>query len=483
MSNSAETTSKRPLRVAIVGAGPAGVYAADILTKSNEVKDGDFEVSIDLFEAYPAPYGLIRYGVAPDHPRIKGIVNALHKVLDRGDIRFLGNVTYGRDLTLHDFRAFYDAVIFSTGAIRDAELDIPGVGLEGSFGGADFVSWYDGHPDVPRDWPLDAREIAVIGNGNVALDVARMLVKHADDLLVTEIPDNVYQALKGSPVTDVHVFGRRGPAQVKFTPLELRELSHARDVDIVLYPEDFEFDEASDSAIRGNNQIRTMVNTLTNWLVEEHAEAEVPSSRRLHLHFLHSPVEIHDGATSPGKVTGIKFERMQLDGTGNVKGTGQFLDYPVGAVYRAIGYHGSALDELEFDTRRGVIPNEGGRVLDAGGTPVPGIYATGWIKRGPVGLIGHTKGDALETIGFLLEDRLTLPPAQNPDPQAIIELLEERGIEYTTWAGWNKLDAHELALGAEWSAASAAATGPTTAVVRERVKVVPREEMVKISRG
>src|SRR4029453_13084644 len=171
VSNSAATTPKRPLRVAIVGAGPAGVYAADILTKSNEVKDGDFEVSIDLFEAYPAPYGLIRYGVAPDHPRIKGIVNALHKVLDRGVIRFLGNGTYGRDLTLHDFRAFYDVVIFSQRPIQAAALSIAGTGLEVAFGGADFVSWYDGHPDVPRDWPLDAKEIAVIGNGNVALDV------------------------------------------------------------------------------------------------------------------------------------------------------------------------------------------------------------------------------------------------------------------------------------------------------------------------
>ncbi|MFF2316338.1 FAD-dependent oxidoreductase [Arthrobacter sp. NPDC058097] len=478
MSNTAESTAKRPLRVAIVGAGPAGVYAADILTKSNEVKDGDFEVSIDLFEAYPAPYGLIRYGVAPDHPRIKGIVNALHKVLDRGDIRFLGNVTYGRDLTMHDFRAFYDAVIFSTGAIKDADMEIPGIGLEGSFGAADFVSWYDGHPDVSREWPLDAKEIAVIGNGNVALDVARMLVKHADELLVTEIPDNVYRGLKNSPVTDVHVFGRRGPAQVKFTPLELRELSHARDVDIVLYPEDFEFDEASDDAIRSNNQTKTMVNTMTNWLVEEHAEAEQPSSRRLHLHFLHSPVEIYDDGGS-GKVAGIKFERMQLDGTGNVKGTGEFIDYPVQAVYRAIGYHGSALDELEYDAKRGVIPNEGGRVLDADGNPVPGIYTTGWIKRGPVGLIGHTKGDALETIGFLLEDRLTLPPAQNPDPQAIIDLLEERGIEYTTWEGWNKLNAHEAALGASWTEAAEADGG----VVRERIKVVPREEMIQISRG
>ncbi len=453
------------------------MYAADILTKSNEVKDGDVEVSIDLFEAYPAPYGLIRYGVAPDHPRIKGIVNALHKVLDRGDIRFLGNVTYGRDLTLHDFRAFYDAVIFSTGAIKDADLNIPGIELEGSFGGADFVSWYDGHPDVPREWPLDAKEVAVIGNGNVALDVARMLSKHADDLLVTEIPDNVYAALKASPVTDVHVFGRRGPAQIKFTPLELRELSHSNDVDIVLYPEDFEFDEASDEAIRSNNQIKTMVNTLTNWLVEEHAEAEQPSSRRLHLHFLHSPVEIvsEDGS---GKVSSIKFERMKLDGTGNVKGTGEFVDYPIQAVYRAIGYHGSPLDELEYDARRGVIPNDGGRVLDADGKPVPGIYATGWIKRGPVGLIGHTKGDALETIGCLLEDRRTLPPAENPDPQAIINLLEERGIEYTTWEGWNKLDAHELALGAEWTAEN-----PDAGVARERIKVVPREDMIEISRG
>jgi len=476
VSNS-ENSSTRPLRVAIIGAGPAGVYAADILSKSSEVKDGHLEVSIDLFEAYPAPYGLIRYGVAPDHPRIKGIVNALHKVLDRGDIRFFGNVTYGRDLTLHDFRSFYDAVIFSTGAIKDADLAIPGIELEGSYGGADFVSWYDGHPDVSREWPLEAKEIAVIGNGNVALDVARMLSKHADDLLVTEIPDNVYAGLKNSPVTDVHVFGRRGPAQVKFTPLELRELSHCNDVDIVLYPEDFEFDEASDEAIRSNNQIKTMVNTLTNWLVEEHTESEQPSSRRLHLHFLHSPVEIVSENGS-GKVSGIKFERMQLDGTGNVKGTGEFVDYPVQAVYRAIGYHGSALDELEYDARRGVIPNDGGRVLGADGKPVPGVYTTGWIKRGPVGLIGHTKGDALETIGFLLEDRLSLPPAETPDPQAIVDLLEERGIEYTTWEGWNKLDAHEVALGAAWTVGN-----PAAGVVRERIKVVPREDMIGISRA
>ncbi|WP_400158498.1 FAD-dependent oxidoreductase [Arthrobacter sp. BPSS-3] len=468
-------TPARPLRVAVIGAGPAGVYAADILTKSEAVTSGALTVSIDLFDRYPAPYGLIRYGVAPDHPRIKGIVNALHKVLDRGDIRFFGNVDFGTDLTLADLRTHYDAVIFATGAIKDADLNIPGIDLEGSFGGADFVSWYDGHPDVPREWPLEAKEIAVIGNGNVALDVARILSKHADDLLVTEIPDNVYEGLKASPVTDVHVFGRRGPAQVKFTPLELRELSHSKDVDIVLYAEDFEFDEASDEAIQSNNQIKTMVGTLTNWIAEQPEDlSELTASRRLHLHFLHSPVEIHDDPAHPGKVTGMTFERMQLEGTGNARGTGEFVDYPVQAVYRAIGYFGSALPEVDFDHSKGVIPNEGGRVLDTAGSPVPGIYATGWIKRGPVGLIGHTKGDALETITLLLEDRETLPAAPAPAPDAIVALLEGRGTGFTTWEGWLALDAHERDLGGR-----AADAG----LRRERIKVVPRDEMVEISRA
>jgi len=459
------TTETSPLRVAIIGAGPAGVYAADILTKA----DREFDVSIDLFDAYPAPYGLIRYGVAPDHPRIKGIVTALHKVLDRGDIRFLGNVTFGRDITLEDLKKHYHAVIFATGAIKDAPMNIPGIELEGSYGAADFVSWYDGQPDVPREWPLDAQQIAVIGNGNVALDVARVLSKHADDLLVTEIPDNVYQGLKNSPVTDVHVFGRRGPAQIKFTPLELRELSHSRDVDIVLYPEDFEFDEASDEAIKTNNQVKTMVNTLTNWIVEDQ---DTGASRRLHLHFLHNPIEI---LGEDGKVVGMKFERQELDGTGNVRGTGEIIEYPIQAVYRAIGYFGSELDGVPFDERRGVITNVGGRVVDADQQHLPGLYTTGWIKRGPVGLIGHTKGDALETIGNLLEDSASLPTPEAPSEESVIQLLEERNIEFTTWEGWNKLDAYERELGAK-----ATASGP---VARERVKVVPREEMVSISRA
>ncbi|GAB3520855.1 FAD-dependent oxidoreductase [Arthrobacter monumenti] len=458
----------RPLRIAIIGAGPAGIYAADMLAKSEQVQSGDIKVSLDLFDRYPAPYGLIRYGVAPDHPRIKGIVKALHKVLDRGDVRFFGNVEYGTDLTLADLREHYDAVIFATGAIEDADLNIPGIELDGSFGAAQFVSWYDGHPDAGRHWPLQARQVAVLGNGNVALDVARMLSKHADDLLETEIPDNVYRALKDSPVTDVHVFGRRGPAQVKFTPLELRELSHSKDVDIVLYPDDFEFDAASDEAVRSNNQVKNMVGTLTNWVAEEQ---DTGASRRLHLHFLHNPVEI---TGVDGEVNGIRFERNGLDGSGGVRGTGEYLDYPVQAVYRAVGYFGSALPEVGFDHSKGIIPNDGGRILDRDGAPAAGLYATGWIKRGPVGLIGHTKGDALETINHLLEDADGLTPAGIRDEGAVVELLDSRGIEYTGWDGWLALDAHERQLGE-----AASVDGP---LARERVKVVPRADMVSISR-
>lgn len=463
-------TEQRPLRVAVIGSGPAGVYAADLLTKAEDVAEGRVQVSIDIFDRYPAPFGLIRYGVAPDHPRIKGIVNSLHKIMDNGEqLRFFGNVEYGTDLSLAELREHYDAVVFATGAYFDASLHVPGVDLEGSYGAADFVAWYDGHPDVSRQWPLEAKEIAVLGNGNVALDVARVLSKHAEDLLSTEIPENVYEGLKQSPVTDVHVFGRRGPAQMKFTPLELRELAKSRDVDIVLYDEDLQYDEASEAAIESNNQVKAMVKTVKKWQ-QEQAERTEHASRRLHLHFLQSPAEIVGDAQ--GKVCAIRMERNELDGAGSIRPTGETVEYPVQAVYRAIGYHGSELPEVGYDRRRGVIPNAGGRVLDETGNPVTGLYATGWIKRGPVGLIGSTKSDALETVGHLLEDRaFTAPRAERQD---VVRLLEEKGLEYTTWEGWQALDQHEQQLG---SASQDAEGNP-----RKRVKVVPREEMVRISR-
>ncbi|MGA1827313.1 FAD-dependent oxidoreductase [Microbacterium sp.] len=448
------------LRVAIVGAGPAGIYAGNILAHS--VSDAGGTVVIDLFDSLPAPYGLIRYGVAPDHPRIKGIVNSLHEMLDAGSIRFIGNVEVGRDLTIDDLQERYDAVILATGAIRDAALDIPGIDLPGSHGAADFVAWFDGHPDVPREWPLDAAAVAVVGNGNVALDVARMLAKHSVDLRSTEVPDNVLAGLEGSAVTDVHVFGRRGPLDVKFTPIELRELGEVRDVDIVLADEDFaELELAAGSS----NQLKVILRTFQAW----RTRGTTGASRRLHLHFWHAPVSV----LGEERVEGMRFERTaaDADADGIVRATGELRDIPVQAVYRAVGYYGTPVAGAPFDAVRGVIPNAQGRVIDTAANALPGLYATGWIKRGPVGLIGHTKSDAMETIGHLVADAIAgvlAAPAVDGD---VLDLLDERDIAFTTWDGWLALDAHERQLGAAHTH------------TRERVKVVPRDEQVEISRA
>ncbi|WP_454086116.1 FAD-dependent oxidoreductase [Georgenia sp. Marseille-Q6866] len=450
----------KPLRVALIGAGPAGIYAADILSKAG------LEVSIDLYERLPAPFGLVRYGVAPDHPRIKQIIVALQKILARGDIRLVGNVDVGTDVSMEELRQHYDAVIISTGADKDAPLPIPGIDLPGSYGAADFVSWYDGHPDVPRTWPLEAQSVAVLGVGNVALDVARILAKHVEDLMPTEVPANVVEGLRQSPVTDVHVFGRRGPAQVKFTPLELRELGKVPDVDVIVYEEDFEFDEGSEAAIRSTNQTKQVVKTLTDWTLRD--PEELTASRRIHLHFLHRPVEI----LGTDRVEGIRTERTELVGDGTVRGTGVFVDTPVQAVYRAVGYFSSPIDGVAFDHVAGVVPNDEGRVLDEDGEIVTGLYATGWIKRGPVGLIGSTKSDAQQTIAHLVADAeagRVAPGSAPADPDALIAALEERGVPTTSWSGWELLDAYERSLG--------------EAEGRERVKVVPRDEMTRVSRG
>jgi ferredoxin--NADP+ reductase len=446
------------LRLAIVGAGPAGIYAADLIIKS-ELRD--FDVSIDLFDLLPAPYGLVRYGVAPDHPRIKGIIRALYEVLDRGDIRFFGNVEYGKDITLDDLKKHYNAVIFSTGAVKDANLNIPGIDLGGSFGAAAFVNWYDAHPDFERSWDLSAKEIAVLGNGNVALDVARVLSKPAEAMLSTDIPDNVYQGLRASQATDVHVFGRRGPAQVKFSPLELREAVHIEGVDTIVYDEDFLYDEGSQKAIDSNNQTRVMVKTL-----EELRSNEITGAkRRLHLHFFSAPVEILE---RDGKVAGIKIERTQLDGTGNVKPTGEFREFPIQAVYRAVGYFGSELSEVPFDEKAGVIPNDKGRVLDSDGKHIQGVYATGWIKRGPVGLIGHTKSDAIETIAQIIEDKNNWWSPASPSEDSITELLTSRKIDFVGWPEWLRIDAEEKRLG--------------EAQERERIKLVEREDFLTVAK-
>ncbi len=450
----------RPLRVGIVGAGPAGIYAADLLTKDESLSASGTSVSIDILDKLPSPYGLVRYGVAPDHPRIKQIQGALHKILDKPEITFYGNVEYGVDLKLEDLRHHYDAVVFATGSDRDRPLDIPGVDLPGSHGAADFVFWYDSHPDVDPSWHVDGTSVAVIGAGNVAVDVARILAKDADDLLSTDITDNVYEGLRAKKITDVHVFARRGIAQCKATPMELRELDKQPGVEVLVYPEDFDMDEGSLAACEESNQVKTNVKVLQNWAIRDPRGAE----RRLHLHFLHSPVEI----LGEDKVTGLRTERMELAGDGSVKGTGEYVDTEVQAVYRAIGYLGSPLVDLPFDEDRGVVPNDGGRVLDLDEKPVDGVYATGWIKRGPVGLIGHTKGDALETVTNLVSDRDSFTPAVEPDPAAFRALLTERGVEYTTWEGWQRIEAREEELGAERG--------------RKRLKLLTREEQTNVAR-
>ncbi|CRK52325.1 Ferredoxin--NADP(+) reductase [Rhodococcus sp. RD6.2] len=452
------TDQNRPLRVAIIGAGPAGIYAADALMKSDTASDRG--VSIDLFERMPAPFGLIRYGVAPDHPRIKGIITALHKVLDKPQVRLLGNLDYGTDITLDDLRTFYDAVIFSTGANADRALNIPGIDLDGSYGAADFVSWYDGHPDVPREWPLEAEKVAVLGVGNVALDIARVLAKTGDELLPTEIPANVYEGLKGNKAVEVHVFGRRGPAQAKFTPLELRELDHSPTIEVIVDPEDIDYDEGSEAARRGSKQVDMVANTLQDWAIRDAGDRP----HKLFLHFFESPTEV---LGEDGKVVGLRTERTELDGTGNVRGTGKFNDWDVQAVYRAVGYLSQNIAKLPFDEQAGTVPNEAGRVLDEDGKHIDATYVTGWIKRGPVGLIGHTKGDANETIACLLADAPNFAGAPNPDENAIIEFLEGKKLPYTTWDGWYRLDAHERSLGEPEG--------------RERIKVVERDDMLRAS--
>ena len=444
----------RKIRVAVIGAGPAGIYASDILTSEYEA------ARVDLFDRLPAPYGLVRYGVAPDHPRIKEIIKALRRVLSRPEIRFIGNVHYGTDLTLAELRRHYDAVIFSTGARRDRPLDIPGIDLPGSYGAADFVSWYDGHPDAPRSWPLEARDVAVLGAGNVALDIARMLAKPADEQLGTEIAGNVYRGLALNKATDIHVFARRGPAQIKFSPMEFRELSHSPSVDVIVHPEGFEIDEASQKAINSTKSIKLVVDTMMKYMDREPTGA----AHRIHIHLCQSPVAV----LGTDAVAGLRTERTELMGDGNVRGTGEFTDWPVQAVYRAVGYQSSHLADLPFDHHAAVVPNDAGRVLDSDWTVIEATYVTGWVKRGPIGLIGHTKSDAAETIASLLADLPAIPGPEVGDPDAILAHLAGSGVNYTTWAEWERLDAHEVALGAEQG--------------RDRVKVVPRDEMISAGR-
>lgn len=459
----------RPLRVAVIGSGPAGVYASDALMKSST------DVEVDLFEKMPAPFGLIRYGVAPDHPRIKGIIMALHRVMEKPELRLFSNVEFGKDITLDELKEHYDAVIFATGAVGDRALPTPGADLPEHFGAGEFVGFYDGNPLFERTWDLSAESVAVVGVGNVALDVSRILAKTGEELHVTEIPDNVYEVLKTNKAEEVHVFGRRGPAQAKFTPLELKELDYSPNVEVVVDPRDIDYDSSSEIMRRESKITDQVCTILENYAIREPKNAP----HKLYIHFFESPVEIlsEKGADGEQHVTGLRTQRMEYDGAGGLRPTGETTDWKVGAVYSAVGYRSDALPGIPFDNVKNVISNVGGRVIESDNTEdeaaeaITGLYTTGWVRRGPVGLIGNTKGDANEAVANLLADAAEgkkFNPSK-PELSAVNELLESKGINYLDWEGWRKLDAAERAAG--------------EAEGRERKKYVEWDEMVTHSKG
>jgi ferredoxin/flavodoxin---NADP+ reductase len=433
-----------------VGSGPSGIYAAQSLQKHAPEVGG---VEVDVIDRLPCPYGLVRYGVAPDHEKIKSITLALRKVLETEGIRFLGNVDIGIDLSMEELHQHYDSIVMAYGAAIDRRLGIEGEELPGSFSATDFVAWYSGHPDTQIDrFALDATDVVVVGVGNVAVDVARILAKTAGDLRPTDLPDHVLDVLTASRVTDIHVLGRRGPAQAKFTTKELRELGELVNADVVVREEELVLDEASEQTIATDANQRRNLQVLRGWAAQE------PSGkpRRIHLRFLVRPTVV----LGTDRVEGVTVERTALDGTGNVTGTGVLETIPAQMVLRSVGYRGRGLAGLPFDEHNGTIPHTAGRVM-RDGKPVPGEYVAGWIKRGPTGVIGTNKSDANETITSLIADAPTLQPAPERDRQALPKLLADRGVDVVDWQGWVCIDEAEIALG--------------KAQGRDRIKIAERD--------
>ncbi len=430
-------------RVAIVGSGPAGVYAVEALTRRGDV-------AVDVFDRLPSPFGLVRYGVAPDHPKIRSISAALTGVLEHPDVRFLGNVDVGRDISLAELRSYYDAILVASGAAVDRRLGVPGEDLAGSFSATEFVAWYNGHPDAPIDaFTVDARSVAVVGMGNVAVDVVRLLAKTADDLRSTDMPDHVLAVLERSHVTDIHMVGRRGPAHAKFTTRELRELGEIANADVLVDEAELELDPVSEQLLATQPATRRNLDVLRGWATRQ------PSGRprRLHLRFWQRPVEV----VGDRRVAGLRTEHTQLDEAGNVVGTGHIFTIDAQMVLRSVGYRGLPVPGLPFDERTATVPNDEGRVVGTKG-PETGLYVAGWIKRGPTGVIGTNKHDARQTVASMLEDAPNLPPAPVRDPEAVLALLAERGVVAVDWAGWLAIELAEVELGQQRGSARARIT-------------------------
>ena len=448
--------------MAIVGAGPAGLFTAEAL-----LKVPDLVCAIDIFNRLPTPYGLVREGVAPDHPSIKKVTGKFDRILAEPSVRYFGNVTFGEDVARGDLLRHYHQVVYATGAQSDRRLGIPGEDLAGSHPATEFVAWYNGHPDfADRSFDLSCERAVVVGNGNVAVDVARILVTHPERLAETDIADHALDALRHSRVREVVMLGRRGPAQGKFTTVELKELGRLPGVGLVVSPADLELDPAS-AAEAARSRVATKNLEVLRALA---GRDPVASERRLELRFRASPIEILGPG---GQVEAVRVERNRLLKTGSgyirSEGTGQVDTLETGLVLRSVGYRGVPLTGVPFDPERNLIPNLAGRVQEGPGGPVvSGEFVVGWIKRGPSGIIGTNKPDAVETVAAM-RDELESGRGRDPDdatPQAIVELLEQRAVRYVSFDDWRKLDDLETMEGRKCG--------------RPRVKVVRVERMLEV---
>ena len=458
-------TESDPLRVAIIGSGPAAFYVAERLFKLRE--DG---VTVDMFERLPAPFGLVRYGVAPDHQKIKQVSRVFARLADRPGFRYFGNVAYGADLTLADIRSHFHQVCFATGAQTDRRLGIPGEDLPRSHPATAFVAWYNGHPDFRNlEFDLSVERVAVVGVGNVAVDVARILCRTPEELARTDIADYALEALRHSRVREVVMLGRRGPAQAAFSNPEIRELGQLTDTDTVVLPEEIELDPLSREAVaKADGDVARKLEILGGLAHPPAAD----KSRRLTIRFLVSPVELRGSATDG--VQGMRLVHNRLErGAGRLKAvaTERHEDLEVDMVFRSVGYRGMPLPDVPFNDAWGVIPNEHGRVTDPDGVVQQGLYVSGWIKRGPSGVIGTNKPDGKETAEAMVEDAAagrTFDPSQ-AGPEAVAALVNERRPDYLSWADWQRADAIEVKRG--------------EAAGRPRIKFTDPQEMVAQARG
>ncbi|MDN5919967.1 MAG: FAD-dependent oxidoreductase [Pseudonocardia sp.] len=443
-------------RIAVIGAGPSGLYTAEALLKE------DPDVTVDVIDRLPAPYGLVRYGVAPDHLKMKSVIRALVGTFDdAARVRFLGNVRVGEDgIPGEVLREHYHGVVYASGSSVDRRLGVEGEDLAGNFGSGAFVSWYCGHPDFTGLAPALAHPGAVVvGAGNVALDVARVLARPAEDLAGTDAHDEVVDALRASAISDVHVVIRRGPQHVKFTPAELRQIGKLDDVEVLVHDDGVLAAGVEEPPER---RMRQNLEMLTEWVQNPPGAG---GRRRIHLHFLRSPVRV---LGEDGRVTGIELVHNRIDAE-KVRATDRHETLEAGLVVRAIGYVGEPIPGLPFDEETGTVPHEAGRVM-LGSEPVPGCYVAGWIKRGPSGVIGTNKGDGSETAASLLADLPGLATPAYPDPDSVPERLCEYGIEPVFWEDWQRLDAEEIRRGEQ--------RGGT-----DRVKIAERDAMLEAARG